>query len=423
MAGSPGVRARLLLGLAFAALVLCKLPDIVLRGRFWAEEGNKFFVNAWLLPWRSALLAPWGGYLNLTANLAGVLAWHVPPLNWAPYAATTVGLLFQLCPAILVLTTRTAWLQRPLVLVAALLLLLTVPSSEEVWLSSIGTQCHLTLCAALILAFAAEAGVGVSAFRLALLALAALSGPGSWLLAPWFALRAVLERSWPRAVQAAMLGAGVLAQVLFFYTREPGRSFAIRPMLFLDVAFTKHVLTAFLGPPRAAGIAIRMFNTVQAGHVPRWPAIVMVALLAALAAVLASGWRREPFWLALGAVTIAAVSYVGALGDPSLMFIPGNGERYAFAPQALLGLALLGCAATRHGPVAWAAGFLSLRLIVVGGWYFFGPFAPFFAHGPSWHKELAWHRRDPGHVIAGWPPGWTVPLPDPGAAAAGPPTR
>src|SRR5213596_2268483 len=100
---------RVALMLAFAALVALRLPN-VWRGRFWAEEGLAFFVNAAVLSWNQALLATVGGYLNLVANLAGVLAYHLVPLEAAPYVSTGIWLAFQICPAILLVSTEAAWL-------------------------------------------------------------------------------------------------------------------------------------------------------------------------------------------------------------------------------------------------------------------------------------------------------------------------
>ena len=403
-------KARLGLAIAFAVLIAVKMPDILLQGRFWAEEGEKFFRNAWLLPWPAALLSPWGGYLNITANLAGVLAWHVSPLEWAPYASTLLALAFQVCPAIVLLTSRIAWLDRPLVMVAALLLLATPPVSEEVWLSSIGTQCHLTLCAALILACGTRGGA-VGVFRLVLLALAALSGPGSWMLTPLFAARAAIDRSWQRALQAVVLGGGVLLQALFFYSHEAGRAYAIRPLLFLDTAFTKHVLVPFFWPQVAKHVIASIHASAVIGRVPWWPAVAMAAIVLAAVAVLAPQWRREPFWMALAAAVIVAVSYAGMLGNFLDFLSVGNGGRYTFAPQVLTGLALLGCAATAHGLVRSVVTVCVGWLLIVGIYNYFLPAYAIFSHGPSWRTELALHRRDPSHVIASWPPGWIVPLP------------
>ena len=72
--------------LAGCALLIClRMPEIVIRGRFWAEEGVVFFHNAWTLPWSKALLTPLGGYLPLIALRQGcwraiLCHWNSPPM-------------------------------------------------------------------------------------------------------------------------------------------------------------------------------------------------------------------------------------------------------------------------------------------------------------------------------------------------------
>jgi hypothetical protein len=39
----------------FVLLIVMRQPRILLEGRFWAEEGPVFFVNAWDMPWYRAL--------------------------------------------------------------------------------------------------------------------------------------------------------------------------------------------------------------------------------------------------------------------------------------------------------------------------------------------------------------------------------
>ncbi len=90
--------------LALLTLAIClRMPEIILKGRFWAEEGNIFFRNAWLLPPMRALLNPYGGYLNLAANGGTLAARWLLPLRLAPYLTIGLALVVQLCPLLLLL--------------------------------------------------------------------------------------------------------------------------------------------------------------------------------------------------------------------------------------------------------------------------------------------------------------------------------
>jgi hypothetical protein len=72
--GRVGRPERFFLLTTYAAFICLRMPDVLLKGRFWGKEGPVFFVHAWTLPWHEALLAPWVGYLNIVATSAGLLA-------------------------------------------------------------------------------------------------------------------------------------------------------------------------------------------------------------------------------------------------------------------------------------------------------------------------------------------------------------
>ena len=59
---------------AYVVLVATRLPQVLIKGRFWAEEGAVYFINARTLPWLDALFAVHTGYLNLAASFATLLA-------------------------------------------------------------------------------------------------------------------------------------------------------------------------------------------------------------------------------------------------------------------------------------------------------------------------------------------------------------
>ena len=112
-----------------ALLVCARMPNIVIEGRFWAEEGNVFFHNAWTLPPLRALFTSYAGYLNLATNAATLAARWLLPLRLAPYLTILVGLLGQLCAPLLLLTARDAWLGPTWRRIVAVLLVLLVPEA------------------------------------------------------------------------------------------------------------------------------------------------------------------------------------------------------------------------------------------------------------------------------------------------------
>jgi len=86
---------RFLFVAAFGLLVSARLPRVWSQGRFWAEEGHPFFENAWNLHWWQAVFTVHIGYLNLVANGAAVLAYHLASLRYAPYVPSILALGFS----------------------------------------------------------------------------------------------------------------------------------------------------------------------------------------------------------------------------------------------------------------------------------------------------------------------------------------
>lgn len=389
--------------------MVLRLPH-VLQGRFWAEEGDVFLLLAWQHPWLAALFQSYGGYLNLTANLGGVLAWHAVVLDDAPFVTMALAFAIQLCPVLLMLGARCDWLSRPSVLAAALACMLLVPGTEEVWLSTIGSQTHLALCAALILAFR-PSGPKTAAFRLVLLALGALSGPGSWMTAPLFALKLARDRSGQAAAEAVALCAGIALQLIFFFHPYGAREFSLRPIADLCVIYERFIVQPFGGFQLMDAVGRHLLHAYQANMLPRWPAM---AALAAAGIFAIAVWRArvtELRWLLAACVLILAGTLFGALRPFSDMFVAGFSGRYQYVPQVLINLCVLGIAAnTRTAAFPLAATALAC-LMTVGAFAYAHPLTA-VAEGPSYARELALHRRDHRHAIAGWPTGWSVRLPD-----------
>lgn len=404
---------RLLLLCCFVLLVCARMPDIVLHGRFWAEEGHFFFRDAVLMGWRQALLQPIGGYLNLVANGAGLLAHHLVPLRLAPFVTTGVALLVQCCPLLVLLSARDRWLQPPLVLAAATLLLATPAAVDETWLNSIHSQFQLGLADALILALEPVSGP-VGLFRLGLLLLGPLAGPASLFLAPLFALRVLTERSPARLVQAVTLGAGGAVQLLLFFEPTGGRSYGIGPAMLACVVFVKQVCVPMLGHDAAARIGRRLHEEFVRGSLP-FRTVRFICLLSAvfLFAILRTRVAAAR-WLFGAAILTAILSDYGAIDGRANLLWVDFGQRYALIPSVLLALSLLALAADRSRRVMRpVAALLVAWIVAVGLRDEATADRPSFAHGPNWSMEVRRWQADPAHPLAIWPDGWTIELPAP----------
>jgi hypothetical protein len=401
------IRAVLLL--AFAVLVCLRMPEIILKGRFWAEEGAYFFDNAWVMPPVQALFNPFGGYLNIVANAATLAARWLMPLRLAPYLTIAVGLLFQLCPPFLILTARDPWLRPIGARALGCALLLVVPASEEVWLQTLHSQFQLTLCCAMILALDATPG-WLARVRCAMLFLAPLCGPGAFAVLPLLLVRAALERSRVRLVQVIALAAGAVIQLSLFFHALPGRAYRLDPAGLLGIFTVRHLSVPFLGAVFSDRLSASIRSQLAAGHLPLEAIIPPILVFASFGvAILASHRSRPALWLLAGGLLVAAISYFGALGPPAELIDPRVDERYAYVPQALFGLAAFALAMTASGWIARVAFLVVAWLIVAGAIAFTEPWS-MISDGPSWRREIAIWRADHAHTIRIWPQGWIVVL-------------
>lgn len=423
----PPRSIRWLLLAAFALLVLTRMPEIVLKGRFWAEEGQHFFAVARTRPPLEVLLAPFGGYLNLVANVAGLAAARLMPLAAAPYLTIAVGLAFQLLPPWLLLTARDRWLAPLRVRIAGLLLVLLVPASEEIWLQTLHCQFELTLACGIVLALRTGTGAA-SLVRLSILLLAPLCGPGAIALVPLFLARAAIERSGPRLVQGAALASASAIQLALFVQPYAGRAYGLDPALLMGVITVRHLVEPLAGLRVAYWVGHAIQASLASGRVPPWavlpPALVFAPLAGLMLVARRPGTGHEtpaPWLLAASALT-ALVSYFGALGGLAVLIPAQSGERYVVVPQSLLALSILALAATATRRVSTFGWVVVAWLIVVGAGSFESTLRP-VRNGPAWRDEIAAWERDPARPIALWPRGWTVTLAAQGRAPGQGPDR
>ena len=400
--------------LALLAFAIClRMPDIVIQSRFWCEEGNVFFHNAWVLPPMHALFHPFGGYLNLAANAGTLAARWLLPVRLAPRLTIGLALLVQLCPLLLLLSARDGWMRPRPVRLAAVLLVLFVPAVEEIWLNTLHCQFELALCCGIVLALRPEpTRSAATGFRFALLLLAPLCGPGAIALLPLFIARTALDRDRRRLWQTLVLGAGSALQLSLFFHAEQSRGYSLDPIVLLDIFTVRHLYLPFLGIGRT-DLAARLIEARrQSGHVPLKATLLPILVFGPfLVLTLRHRQSRPAFWLLAGGGIVACASYFGAIGGAEGLIHARAGGRYIFVPQALFSLSILALASTAPRRVALGAWGAVLWLLVLGGIEYGHPWA-FIADGPSWRHQVALWHVDPTYRLHVWPGSWaTVSLP------------
>lgn len=390
--------------LVYATLIAVRIPDIFGKGRFWAEEMVVYFRVARLEHWFDALFWPHSGYLNFTASAATLAALAVP-LEQAPRVSSAVALLIQLLPPLLLMTGRIPFLNKPWKIAAAMVLLLTVQNSGEVWLNSITSQYHLGLCAALILAIPTGRGPA-RILRSIILVLAPLTGPAASFLTPFFFLRAIVDRSWARFVQTVLIAVPTLVQLgTLLRHPEPGREYGVGPQMLALIVNAKHILMPVLGPDRADTVSGAIMNAAQAGHAPWLPLLAPILLAAAFAWGAWISRSAALRWLLVGATVIMMASYFGALAPHAELMRASPGGRYAFIPSSLFALAALGVVLTptRFLRIPFALICVWIAIVGVGN---YRKVNALFTTGPVWTEEVAKLRANPTYQPQCWPNGW-----------------
>ena len=411
---APGLQAAALLALIVALLVL-RNHAVVSSPRFWAEEADLLFANAWLLPgadalWTNTTLR--SGYLNVFPVVATWLAAKLVALELAPAFALVAVALVQGSALLLALAGPRSELASPLqrALVAAVLLWFPYHHGLlETWLSVMNASVHFGVVALLILlADERREGRGWRIASRLLLGIGAVTGPYTFVLAPLFVLKWLHLREREQLVRALVVGVaaavqgslalGVLAGGEITDTRELGGLAASRPY----VAVVFQVLYAIAGeiPGHMLLAGLRLL--------PENPALGWGAAGAALGVVAA---------IALGAWLVAARGYtrtalLGAFATwfvfTTLFAVKGlAGYRYAVCPSIAFGLLLLH-AATGPGSARRAGRGVLATLLAAGiasgiaEWLLLpGPMTG--QHQADWRGEIAAWRRDPDHRVRAWP--------------------
>lgn len=229
----------LIVGCLYIGILLLRSPDILIRGRYFAEEGSYWWNHSLSNDWVSELffVGPLTGYLLLNANLQIVVAGHLPiqlgPL-WTAWSSVGLAAL----PALFVWFARPDWMQRRWAAIGSVGLLLAPPVvTSEAFGNSINSQVYLGLAAIVILVFGINCkSTPIILLVISIVTLGALSGWYTAVLAPLFILRALIRhRTHVDIALAVATTFGLVVQVgVFLHMRSqdllwPGKVSALPP--------------------------------------------------------------------------------------------------------------------------------------------------------------------------------------------------
>jgi hypothetical protein len=188
---------------AAIALIFSRQPDAFLHAQFFAEDGKVWFADAYNSGWFTSLFRAQDGYFQTLPRLAAALS-LLAPLSLAPLVMNLAGLLIQILPVPLLLSSRfSEW--GTLSLRAGLAVTyLALPNCSEMNVSVEEGQWHLALVACLLLLSSTPANRAWRLFDITVFVLCGLTGPFAILLVPIAVMRLWLRRErfmrWPLCI-------------------------------------------------------------------------------------------------------------------------------------------------------------------------------------------------------------------------------
>lgn len=307
----PAFRATAVF-LAAAFVIFLRRPDAFLLPQFYAEDGRVWYAEAYNSGWLSALLQPQDGYFQTLPRLAAALS-LAGPLTLAPAVMNAVGLLFQVMPVLLLLSTICdRWGSRRFrAMLAAIYLLL--PNSSELNISVTESQWRLAFSAFLIVVGKWPSARLGQAFCAGAIVLCGLTGPFCFVLLPvaavvWFSRR---ER-WLLPA-GAILGLCCAVQmyslcVLASGARADGGALGASPQWLVRILAGQIYLATLVG------------TNVLAYQLPL---IVLLSIAVGFTLLVCAAWLLGGFELRC-LVVFAAVLFFAALANPVVKGLNGH---------------------------------------------------------------------------------------------------
>jgi len=361
---STEILFQLAVFLAAFLIIVSRRPDAILNAQFWAEDGQRWYADAYQFGLRCLFITDeLGGYLHTVPRLAGLLALLVP-FSLAPLVMNLCAIAIQILPVSLFVSPRFSNIPLAVRLLASSLYL-ALPNSYEVNANATTIQWHLGLLAFLVLVAQPGTGWGWRVFDGIVLVLITLESPIGVLLVPVAAVLWWMRRTHWSKISLATLVPGAVAQafiVLFSHARRSAPNGA-----------TLHRLASILGGQIFLAPLVGNMTVLRMAfrHFPNYVfEREMVALVIGLA-VLLYAMRYAPLELKLFILFAFAVLSLslahpipGSRPQPQwqLLTFPGYGNRYYFLPSiaflaALIWIAIAGTRIPRR-----VAGLLLLLL-------------------------------------------------------------
>lgn len=242
---------RVAIFLAACFVVFLRRPDAILHPRFYAEDGAIWYATAHNYGWWRVLFSPYQGYVHFVPRLVAGFA-LLFPLRWAPLVLNATAIAIEAIPVVLLLSPRCrSWGSWRVRLLLSLLYLLS-PNAEELLGCITESQWILALCVLLIVLAQPSVSKFARIADVALVTLAALTGPFCIFLIPaaFYQLRRERDEPWRKTV-LLLLSVGASIQILSFLLHPASRchvSLGASPALLVRIVAAQVYFGALIGP-------------------------------------------------------------------------------------------------------------------------------------------------------------------------------
>lgn len=353
---STGQQILFHIGLFFVCFLLLysRRPDAVLNAQFYAEDGARWYRDAYELGWR-CLVIPETGYLQTVSRLIALFA-LLFPFVFAPLVMNLFALSLQILPVNLFLSRRFDGIPVFARLLGSLLYL-GLPNSIEIHANTTNIQWHLGLVCLLIHLGKTPQSKFWNVIDVCALALLAFDSPLAFVLLPIAAMVWKREPSRARLVHLTALMPGAIVQgLVLFLSHTHGRESAtigasatrlvgiLGGQVFLSsVAGARTLALLFISGDRRVLLCLQV-------------AAMLIGIGMMLASLRGAFYPVRLFLLFAAGVLVLALSH--PIAGPDLNFpqweylqLPGRSSRYYFFPILAFYLALFSLVLRREqGP-------------------------------------------------------------------------
>jgi hypothetical protein len=341
--------------------IAARRPSLFTHAQFYAEDGLYWYADAYNLGWLHALTIPYMGYL-VTAQRVGAGLSLLVPFQWAPLVMALVGLFFQALPVPILLSSRLRRWAPLSVRVAFAAVYVAIPNAREIHVVLTNSQWHLALVMVLLAFAAPPESISGKIFDVALVSLAAVTGPFGFLLLPFLAIFWYVRRQRWSVPLLSIVSVATIAQVSFYLhdhsQRNRGRTGATTA-LFVRLLGGNAFIGALLGSqpfglvlPFACSLGAFLIGISLCVYCAKSLAVEVKLFMLYCFTVFAAGIRSP-----------ALQSYPRPLWD-TLLEIPS--QRYYFFVSLALLFAILWCAGCAPNRIARATGVLLTLVVCVG---------------------------------------------------------